>query len=107
MDRHGGRLQELSDAIGRQTAGLTAREVDGISKSLGMSRRLTRELCKELQATGRVLWRDGRLFTAEAAQSRDQQKKAWDKRTIDFLCSLTYKPGGGPALPSGWKGTAA
>lgn len=63
-DRQRGRLQGLADAIGRQLAGLTAREVDAMAGGLGMSRQEIRENLRQLEAGGRVVKRDGRLLLA-------------------------------------------
>ena len=63
-DRQRDRLQGLADAIGRHPAGMTAREVDSTAGALNLSRQDLREHIKQLEAGGRVVRRDGRLFLA-------------------------------------------
>jgi hypothetical protein len=60
------RLDRLANAIARNPAGMTAREVDGLTGELKVSRNEVRELLRRLEADGRLLKRDGRWVVAGA-----------------------------------------
>ena len=59
-DRERERLEKLADAIGQSTAGLSARDVDGLAKTLAMSRAEVRASLKRLEDDRRVTNEKGR-----------------------------------------------
>ena len=65
-DRQRDRLDRLADTIGRQSSGMTAREVDGLAGELKVSRGEIRDGLKRLESDGRLVKRDGRFVSAGA-----------------------------------------